>query len=49
MTFTEAAEEKKTDEVAEGVKEEEAPPEPAPVKQEVSEEDLEDWLDSMIS
>ncbi|KAG7222684.1 hypothetical protein INR49_026293 [Caranx melampygus] len=25
------------------------PPEPAPVKQEMTEEDLEDWLDSMIS
>lgn len=26
-----------------------APPQPAPVKQEITEEDLEDWLDSMIS
>lgn len=46
MVSVKAAEEKETVEVP---KEEETPPKPVPVKQEVTEEDLEDWLDSMIS
>lgn len=47
--FVKAAEEKETVETVEVPKEKEAPPKPVPAKQEVTEEDLEDWLDSMIS
>lgn len=38
--------EEKTEEVKD---EDVAPPQSAPIKQEMTEEDLEDWLDSMIS